>query len=509
MRELTIIENGLVITCDGAGRAGPMDLLVREGRILETAPGPGAFASLRGAATVVDASGRIITPGFVNAHSHAESLLLRERTRALHPSLWKRDLRLQQASRHLASPEGRADLRALTLVSFFTHVVHGTTCAAEYGLPADEAGFEAMLQAMRQSNVYGVAALRTWAQVQAARRMEGAAGRFLMDAGREKEFTVHGFETTLRDARELGVRILVHAAELEEDAETVRRKFRKDTGALLRDYGLLTGETLLVHLNHFEPEDLDIVEASGATVVISPLSSALKRTGYPSLARLCRGGIPLAFGTDWGAHDMMEELRFLHRMPLLAPGVHSLTAARLVEAATRGGARALGLGERKGSIEAGKDADLVFFSTRGLRPGAPPGHPAGEELAECLLNHYASGNIADVMIRGELVVRDGAPLTLAEEDLAGVMAGLVRDAFPDPGPPAAEPQERARRTVKVIPFAPVPPPLRDYPEGEAEGFTIVGKTPGSGAPGGKTPPDPARLPELGRDVRRVFGEDEP
>ncbi|HTP13240.1 MAG TPA: amidohydrolase family protein, partial [Bacteroidota bacterium] len=75
-----IVENGIVATGDGANRIGPFAILIRNDRIVEVAPRSEPLKNLYPGAEVVDAKGKMILPGFVDAHIHGESVLLRSLT---------------------------------------------------------------------------------------------------------------------------------------------------------------------------------------------------------------------------------------------------------------------------------------------------------------------------------------------------------------------------------------------------------------------------------------------
>jgi aminodeoxyfutalosine deaminase len=125
----------------------------------------------------------------------------------------------------------------------------------------------------------------------------------------------------------------------------------------LTGLGVLDARMLVVHGVQLRAEDAARLRALPATVVSCPRSNAYVGAGSPPLAMLYELGVTVAFGTDSLAStydlNVFEELREARR---IAPQV---SASRLLESATLAGARALGFGDRFGSIEAGKDAALI------------------------------------------------------------------------------------------------------------------------------------------------------
>ena len=131
-------------------------------------------------------------------------------------------------------------------------------------------------------------------------------------------------------------------------------------GDYLCDLGVIDAGTLVVHGVQLRDDELARVAACGATLVTCPRSNMWVGAGAPPLDRFFASGVAMAVGTDSLASapdlNMFSELAELHR---LAPGV---APRRLIEAATLGGAAALQLGHRLGTIAPGKDARLIAVS---------------------------------------------------------------------------------------------------------------------------------------------------
>jgi 5-methylthioadenosine/S-adenosylhomocysteine deaminase len=506
----TIIANGFVLTCDSLNRAGRLSLLLRDGRVREVARNADAFLTLHPDATVVDASQKLVVPGFVNAHVHAESLLLQERTRWRHAGLWKRDARLLEASARLSDPKAIDDLRMLYLFACFSHLRSGTTCIGEFPPPVADKGLVQILQAIDRTEIRAVVALQNWDQIQQARDLGADRPPFVVSLGREEDYTVYSFEHLLRTAGELGIPVLAHAAEQREDVETIRKNFQKSLLAVLRDFGALRQNTILIHLNHIAESDLAFIEEAGASPVVTPRSSMMKQTGYPALRSLLPCTKRPSLGTDWGSVDMLAEMQFLHQLPLLFPAIPRLGAIEILKMATLNGAAALGLAAETGSIEPGKQADLTFFSLHTLRSPLPRDTAGAQELAELLLDALSTRDICDVMVAGEFYVRKGQLLTMAEEDVTAGFRAMRDRWFPAVAPPIS-PEDLQR--AKVVP--PVGEASREPSSGFEQGLPAVeshDRSVSSLPP--VPPPPPARevrstaLPELSKDVRRVFGEDD-
>ncbi|MGC8834789.1 MAG: amidohydrolase family protein, partial [Armatimonadota bacterium] len=132
----------------------------------------------------------------------------------------------------------------------------------------------------------------------------------------------------------------------------------------LHTLGLLRPGVVCVHCVQIDKEEISLIASSGASVVICPRSNALHGHGIPPFTELTAAGVPVGLGTDGacsvGRLDMLEEMRFalaLERARLRSPT--AVSAKTILEAATIGSAKVLGLHRETGSIEVGKSADLT------------------------------------------------------------------------------------------------------------------------------------------------------
>ena len=136
--------------------------------------------------------------------------------------------------------------------------------------------------------------------------------------------------------------------------------------ALLEATGVLAAQPLLIHVIQADDRDMERVADAGASIVHCPISNAKLGHGIAPLDRMLAHGIRTGLGTDSVASndrmDLLGEARqaaLLHSLRSRAPD--ALPAHAALALATRGGAEALGLGSRIGTLDAGKDADLVAF----------------------------------------------------------------------------------------------------------------------------------------------------
>jgi 5-methylthioadenosine/S-adenosylhomocysteine deaminase len=194
--------------------------------------------------------------------------------------------------------------------------------------------------------------------------------------------------------------------------------------AHLHGLGILNARTLLVHAIWVDARDIEQIAASGAPIAHCPESNMKLGSGVAPVPDFLEAGVTVGIGTDgcasnndldlWGEMDTLAKL---HKVQRLDPTV--MDAATVVRMATMGGAAALGLADDIGSIEPGKQADLIVIDVD--QPHLTPiYHPASH-----LVYAVRAGDVRHVMVGGKWAVRDRR---LVGFDLDGLLAEGVRFA---------------------------------------------------------------------------------
>jgi 5-methylthioadenosine/S-adenosylhomocysteine deaminase len=235
----------------------------------------------------------------------------------------------------------------------------------------------------------------------------------------------HAFYTTsldlARQARELsrrhGVPFQLHARESRSEDESVRARLGRTAIAALDQAGLLGPGMLLHHVVTADDADIALLARHGVGVSHNPESNMKVAAGVARVPEMLRAGVAVGLGTDGAASnndldlfDEMDTAAKLHKLLRDDPTV--MPAREVFRMATLGGARALGLDDRIGSLEPGKLADLALIDLRA--PGAQPLYDVYSHLVYAL----KGGAVSTVMVGGRVIVREGRLLTLDEGELA-------------------------------------------------------------------------------------------
>jgi len=433
----TLLEGGVVVTCDAQDRVVRGDVLVRDGRIAAIGRGP-ARSALRCPTRLLDARGCAVAPGFVQAHVHLCQTLMRGMADDMPLLEWLRArIWPLEAAHDERSSAASAELGLLEAMTA------GTTTLLDMGsVRAHDAVMEACVRAgvralsgkaMMDCGEGVPAGLResTRASLDESERMartwrgrgEGRIGyawapRFVLSCS---EALVRG---AVERARLEGDLVHTHAAEHPEEREAVRRALGDDDVAVLRSWGVAGPNAVLAHGVQLRDDEALSLARDGTRVVHCPSANLKLGSGIARVADLDRMGVSLALGAD-GAPcnnnlDPWTELRHAALLAKVRSGVQALPARRALRLATIDGARALGLDAETGSIEVGKKADLMV-----VRLDGPHAEPWGDVHARLV---YACGarDVRHVLVDGVLVVRDGAHQLLDPERVTAVARSEAR-----------------------------------------------------------------------------------
>jgi 5-methylthioadenosine/S-adenosylhomocysteine deaminase len=223
-------------------------------------------------------------------------------------------------------------------------------------------------------------------------------------------------------AEELDLPVHIHVHETDaEIAESVRQHGTRPLARLAR-LGLVTERLLAVHAVHLQPDEIALLGQRGVSVAHCPASNLKLASGIAPVAALLRQGVGVAFGTDGAASnnrlDLFEEMRLAALLAKAAAmDASALPAVQALECATIAAAGALGLRDRIGSIEVGKQADLIAVDLSSLE--TQPCFDVASQLVYCAGREH----VASVWVGGRRVVAEQRLVHGAGEvDVASIAA---------------------------------------------------------------------------------------
>jgi 5-methylthioadenosine/S-adenosylhomocysteine deaminase len=415
---------------------------IRGDRIAWLAPAgraPRAWSARR----TIALPGRVIVPGFVNAHVHSGLSMVRGVAEDLGtaPSYTPgiphaHEIGAEEARAFSRLGALEALLFGCTLINdSFVHAEATVAGMAELGLRVTtcnrihDADFGRVADGVWvHEPAIGEATLG--AAVALAERWHGKAeGRIGVQLAAHAPDTCSAglLRRVGEESRRLGLRVNTHLAEGLARARRVKEREGLSEVELLEDAGLLDDRLLAAHCIHLSAAEMAKLARAGVAAVHVPQGNACAGAMAPTSA-LRRAGVRLALGTDHLHTDMIEVMRWAVAAGRLQEGgVSDFWQPRhALRMATIEGARAMGLERDIGSLEAGKKADLVAVDFR--RPHLTP---ATDPLGT--LVHAGQGRDVElVIVDGRVVVEDGRPTLVDGEavrrDAAAVAEALWRRA---------------------------------------------------------------------------------
>ncbi len=435
-----LVAGGTVLTVDADDTIFPDGAIaIRDGAIAAVGPRKRIERRFRAGRTL-DANGGLILPGFVNAHTHAAMTLLRGVRDDVDLMTWLEKFMFPLEAR-FASPEF---VRWGSLLACWEMIASGTTTFADGYFFEEEVARAADASGMRAVPGEGIFDVPTPDARSAA---EGLARgeRLLSDWSGHPRITPalapHAAYTvgpaTFRKALDLAARygapVLTHLSESDGELAMVRAKYGTTPVRHLAAHGLLGPSVVAAHCVRVDDEEIALLAGSGVGVVHCPESNMKLASGVAPVPAMLAAGVLLGLGTDGAASnndlDMVGEMGSaarLHKVAGLDPT--AAPALAVLRMATIGGAQALHLDDRIGSLEAGKRADVIVVDTSG--PGAIPLF----DPASHLVYSARSDAVQTVIVEGKILMERRRLKTLDVERIrrrARLLGKQIRAALPE------------------------------------------------------------------------------
>ncbi len=222
------------------------------------------------------------------------------------------------------------------------------------------------------------------------------------------------FKDVAHRTREKNTRMTMHLGEVVDDVRYVRENFGTNLTTFARNHNLLGPDMVFAHGIHFEDEELKVLAESKTNISHCPSSNMKLASGFAKVPQMLKVGVPVSLGCDGGpsnnTYDMIREMRLaalIHKSYVKDPLV--VTAEQAIEMTTLGGAVAMGIQDRVGSIESGKLADIILVDLHSLSL-TPASNPVSN------LVYSGSGDAVDtVLVNGQILMRNRKLLSLDED----------------------------------------------------------------------------------------------
>jgi 5-methylthioadenosine/S-adenosylhomocysteine deaminase len=417
------VSGGTVVTMDAQRRVIEDGGVAIQGDAIAAVGRQADLESQSNGARVIDASGTLVLPGLINGHAHAAMSLFRGIAEDHSLDDW--------LQRYIFPAEARNVTEDFVLwgtrLGLLEMVRGGVTTFADMYYFEDVVARvtkEAGMRGILGETILDFPAPDNKDVAAALAYTETFVRRWKNDRLITPAVAPHSIytlsEANLREAAALarreGVPILIHIAEAPFETELSRKKHGLSPIGYLEKIGVLGPDVIGAHCIWADAEDIAKLVRYGVGSVHNPSSNMKLASGVMPVVDMLAVGEPIGLATDSAAsnnnQDLFQEMNIaakLQKVTRMDP--RALPAWQVVEMATIGGARALHLDRQIGSLEAGKQADLVLIGTGATH--STPMYNVYSQLVYALNAH----DVRTVVIAGKIVMEDRINFTLNKPEI--------------------------------------------------------------------------------------------
>ncbi|MEW6623286.1 MAG: amidohydrolase [Bacillota bacterium] len=427
-----VIKNGYILTMvDDQLAAGDHyfigDILIDGNKITQVVHATHNYSNEE--YEVIDATGMVVLPGFINCHTHAAMTLLRGYAddlplmEWLEKKIWPLEDKLMPDYVHWG-----------TKLAILEMIKGGTTCFADMYFMMDQVAEAVQQTGMRACLSRGIIAFNNGDKslkesVDFTHKWhQSAEGRITAMLGPHAPYTCPPdfLEEVTAEAKNLGIGIHIHLAETLSEVKQLKEQYGKTAFEIAYDAGLFSGvKVIAAHCVYATDSDMELILKGNVGVAHNPESNMKLASGIAPVTKMLKAGITVGLGTDGAASnnnlDMIQEMRsaaLLQKVHTLDPTViPSYTALAM---ATKNGAKVLGLEKEIGTIQAGMKADIIILNLK--EPHLQPIH----DINAHLVYSASAADVDTVIIDGKVVMMNREVFTMDEERVIFEVNDIVK-----------------------------------------------------------------------------------
>ena len=398
---IKVIKNGKVISMDSKReKIDNIDIVIKDDKIVDLVKDyNGEYDE------VIDATNKIVMPGLINAHTHLGMSMFKATNDSLTLMEW-----LQDKIWPIEDKMTDEDTYYSVLMALVEMIKTGTTCSNDMYFNCDGS-----LKAIKETKVRSVFT-KTFADINGDG--EDRIKEFFRIYNENKDnplitFTIapHAFYTCNEKylkrcselATELNLPVHMHYNENEGEIEGTIKEYSKTPLEVLKSTGLINNKLILAHATFITDEELNEFKDRDVSFVHNPLSNLNLGCGIADIKKY-KDYVNISLGTDGvGSGNNLNMFYHMSLVDLLQKGKYEdptvFNSYEVLKMATINGAKALGLSDKIGSIEVGKNADIIMLDMNNILT---------EPNVDIINNlvHNAFNNVDMTMINGEILLKN-------------------------------------------------------------------------------------------------------
>lgn len=370
-------------------------------------------------AKVIDGTNKLVTPGFINAHTHLGMAMFRNYADDMDLMDWLSN-KIWPLEDHLSSE----DIYQASLLSMAELIRSGATCFCDMYYSMDRVGDAALQAGLRGFLTRGMTDITGGgeARLEDMRRLyenyhNKAKGRIKVIPAPHAIYTCSGeyLKQLIALTKELDGMLHIHLSETEVEVKDSLQKYGKTPIEYVADLGMLDLHVIAAHCVHMTKEEMELVKGKSFYPIYNPTSNLKLASGFAPVQEMLECGMTVGLGTDGSSsnnnQNMLEEI---HIGAIVNKAVthnpKAVPAIEMLKMATINGAKALGFDDL-GAIEEGYLADLVVFDLESNN------FTPQNELIHALCYSASSEDICHVICDGKLLMENRKLLTINEQSL--------------------------------------------------------------------------------------------
>ena len=372
---------------------------------------------------IIDATDKILLPGFINTHTHLSMTLFRgladdlSLDEWLNDNIWPMEANLNGNYCYIGALLGAIEL-----------IKSGTTTFSDMYFYMED-----VAKAVEESGIRGVLSYgmidfgdeeKRKAEIEKNMNLfknchNTADGRIKVFFGPHSPYTAS--EELLKEVRKLAdendMKIHIHVSETQKEINDVSSEKGLRPFEYLDSIGFLGPDVVCAHSVWLSDEEIEIIKKHDVKVSHNPCSNMKLASGIAPVSKLLENDICVAIGTDGASSnnnlDIIEELKtasLLQKVSTLDP--KALTSDEAIAMGTINGAKALGLDDEIGSIEVGKKADLILIDTNNANMV-----PDSSILSSNVIYSANGSNVDTTICNGQILMENKKLTTLDENEI--------------------------------------------------------------------------------------------